>query len=777
MLKIKNITKIYELKHEMVKALNEVNVELANNGLVLLTGESGSGKTTLLNLIGGFDKASYGEIINEDILVDKLNNKELNDYRNLHIGYINQEIDLFNVLNVIENITLLNKSEETTANMDLLKIKELESRKINEISSGQKQRVSIARSLNKNALILLADEPTENLDQNNAILIFELLKSISKDRLVIVASHDIALAQKYADQIIKLENGQVVSNEIINSKEDINRTKNNIPHKLSFKNIAKFIKGFLFESKKKLILSTIVISLSLIFFMLSLMLKEFNLPKIHTETMINESEKYVAIINKWDYIIIPPLIEKLKKDNNINKKIQISNTYYQNGNPLTITTSNTFKISDATAYYSATILKTHVYEINDYAIDKDAKIIGKMPKEKNEILINQFTAELLKYYGVYKIVNGEEIEFAPNNIEEILNQEIKFGDWSNQTENYATIKITGIIEKDLSKYERLKKLRVENLNKNEELLFKDFAGKNLSYRNIYVTKEFKNYINDFVNYQLKTDSSILTNANEMVTTPFYEFNDPVETKNGNIYNLSENEIIISEEIASYLTNTNINEKITLYNVSKDYNEYIIKGISTDNNNYISKKASEKLLGGIRSVSTYLLEDDKTVLNKIFKTYDIKESDSLSSSTAYSDRILEHLKTLNILSNIFIYLSTVFLIFSIIMLTNYINNSIFVHKKDIAILKSLGIENKVIKRIFTLEVLSISGISFLITLIISTIIMIISNLIISNKLMFYFHPVRMNPINIILSLVIIGLITFILINLLLRKISKQNIIEI
>ena len=225
MVKLTNLTKIYKTANGQQKALNNVSFELASNGIVFVVGKSGSGKTTMMNLIGGLDFASNGQIIVDGNEITKFNEEEYENYRNSHVGFIFQDFFLLENLTVKENIEvslkLQNKEvEENEINkiLNLVDLDGLASRYPNELSGGQKQRVAIARALIKKPKILLADEPTGNLDSKTAGQILDVLKELSKDVLVLIVSHNMQEAQKYADRIIKLENGNVI--------DDIQRTKN-----------------------------------------------------------------------------------------------------------------------------------------------------------------------------------------------------------------------------------------------------------------------------------------------------------------------------------------------------------------------------------------------------------------------------------------------------------------------------------------------------------------------------------------------------------------------
>lgn len=218
MFKLNNVSKSYHTKAGVVQALNGVSLTLPDNGMVFLLGKSGSGKSTLLNLLGGLDSISSGEIFYNGCDIGKLSANEQNKYRNNNIGFIFQDYNLIDEYDVASNIdialALQNNNDSKSAILDALKavgLEEYGKRKTSELSGGQKQRIAIARVLAKKSNVILADEPTGNLDSENAAEIFEILKEISKTKLVIVVSHDEENAAKYGDRILSVKDGIVIS--------------------------------------------------------------------------------------------------------------------------------------------------------------------------------------------------------------------------------------------------------------------------------------------------------------------------------------------------------------------------------------------------------------------------------------------------------------------------------------------------------------------------------------------------------------------------------------
>lgn len=219
MLEVLNLTKIYKSKKGTdVHALDGVSLRFPEKGMVFLLGKSGSGKSTLLNVCGGLDSPTSGEIIVKGRSSKNFSQSDFDSYRNTFIGFIFQEYNILNEFTVEDNIALAlelqGKSKDKAAINKLLSdvdLVGLAKRKPNTLSGGQKQRIAIARALIKSPEIIMADEPTGALDSNTGRQVFETLKKLSEDKLVIVVSHDREFAELYGDRIIELKDGKVLS--------------------------------------------------------------------------------------------------------------------------------------------------------------------------------------------------------------------------------------------------------------------------------------------------------------------------------------------------------------------------------------------------------------------------------------------------------------------------------------------------------------------------------------------------------------------------------------
>ena len=274
MIEIRNVQKFYKTKNKNVKhALNNISLNFDNHGLIAIIGKSGCGKSTLLNIIGGLDNFDEGEIFINGKSTKNISKNEWDAIRNSLIGFIFQDYYLIDSLSVGENIKLtleLKGNDNLDKVNEALKIVELDGfyeNKVYEISGGEKQRAAIARAIVKDPKIILADEPTGNLDSTSGENIFQILKKLSKDKLVIIVTHDEEFAHKYADRIIKLKDGEVIEDCYIkNDKEDLSNTNTNLCKSLlPWKYVIHLGLNYLFLKKFRLVLMLILFILSLIF--------------------------------------------------------------------------------------------------------------------------------------------------------------------------------------------------------------------------------------------------------------------------------------------------------------------------------------------------------------------------------------------------------------------------------------------------------------------------------------------------------------------------------
>lgn len=219
MLKLKNITKTYISGDEKVDALKGVDIEFRESEFVSILGQSGCGKTTLLNIIGGLDRYTKGDLVINGKSTKDFKDRDWDAYRNYSVGFVFQSYNLISHQTILSNVELaltisgVSKKERKQRAIKALEdvgLKDHIHKKPNQLSGGQMQRVAIARALVNNPDIILADEPTGALDTKTSVQVMEILKEISKDKLIIMVTHNPELAEKYSSRIIKILDGKII---------------------------------------------------------------------------------------------------------------------------------------------------------------------------------------------------------------------------------------------------------------------------------------------------------------------------------------------------------------------------------------------------------------------------------------------------------------------------------------------------------------------------------------------------------------------------------------
>lgn len=235
MLELKNITKNYLSGDAEVKALKGISIEFRKSEFVSILGHSGCGKTTLLNIIGGLDRYTSGDLVIAGKSTKKFKDKDWDSYRNYSVGFIFQNYNLIGHQSVLANVELaltldgVSKKERRKRAIDALEkvgLKDQINKKPSQLSGGQMQRVAIARALVNDPEIVLADEPTGALDTETSVQIMNILQEISKDRLVIMVTHNSDLAEKYSSRIVRILDGVITDDSNPFTDEDRKKEKN-----------------------------------------------------------------------------------------------------------------------------------------------------------------------------------------------------------------------------------------------------------------------------------------------------------------------------------------------------------------------------------------------------------------------------------------------------------------------------------------------------------------------------------------------------------------------
>ena len=439
MIKLENLSKDYVSKKDVVtKALADINLTFEDKGMVFIIGKTGCGKSTLLNLLGLLDTPSSGDIIVDGQSIVKQDSKIEDNYRKNYVGFVFQEYNLIEEFTVYENIEVAVKLQGQKVNEEeidnLLKRFDLYEQKYklcNELSGGQKQRAAIIRAIVKKPKLILADEPTGALDSKTGEEILNTLKEISKEVLVIVVSHDEDYANRFADRIIEMKDGQIINDNVKATSEQkldkVDITKVNKKARLSFKEKLK-IGLFNFKHRlKKLVLMMFVAMFAFILLGTASTFVTYDKEQIIVNSMYENDDDQIFItdVNKSsNETLTSPLISSQIID-------EMEERYSRNFYP-EYAIDNRF--SDTLAYIDNAETDFYSeYEV-DYALEineeiaKDLNIdllYGRFPSADDEVVITDFLYNLYlkfgySYNGVYKnIVAFEDLESSTIQVENI----------------------------------------------------------------------------------------------------------------------------------------------------------------------------------------------------------------------------------------------------------------------------------------------------------------------------------------------------------------------
>ena len=603
MIELRSVDKTYNInKKNNVEALKNVSLRFPDKGIVFIVGESGSGKTTLLNLIGLLDKPDKGEIVVDSKCINKFKQKEIDYYRNTYVGFVFQEYNLISKYDVGKNVALAldlqkrkNYSQDIKDVLALVGLSGLEKRKISELSGGQRQRVAIARALIKNPHIILADEPTGNLDSANSEQIFELLKIISKTRLVIVVTHNTEYANKYADKIIEMKDGNIAN--VIARSEDIYTSNSKfllVKSKLSFIKSLSLAFANLKKKKIKLAVIAILITLSLSSFAFFFQLIKYDINKTHAQTMVNQNEtrmEITKVIKDQNFTTASPVITFTNSEvNEVKSKINYDmveiNKVVEDNNYLEISYAYSFNPNnDDTnnyAYYQLDTSTTLFVTYNEEQL-KELDLLGRMPINSHEIIINKVYADYIIKNGILIITNDKngniiQKEYFPTSYDELIASNVKiiFGS--------SYLNIVGIIDEDMSKYESLKNTLYDDIQIKPSELFNEFKTKYTSkLSEVIVNDNFFESLNLQENFVMSNDFykiAYVFNSNRFYPTSntalLYK---EITIYNGNeikkINSLADNELVLGTGMLDELYDNEYSNKLLEY-IAEKKNEYDLK---------------------------------------------------------------------------------------------------------------------------------------------------------------------------------------------------------
>ena len=425
MLKLKNVSKFYYSKGVIASGFNKVNIEFNLGEFVAIVGESGSGKSTLLNVISGLDSYEEGEMYINGEETSHYREVDFEEYRKKYVSNIFQNFNLVNSYTVYQNIELVllingyKKKEVKTKVLELIdkvKLTKYKNTKVSKLSGGQKQRVAIARALAKDTPIIACDEPTASLDSKSAKDVINTLKEVSKDKLVIVVTHNFAEVENIATRVVKMHDGKIVSDKYIDEpakKEEIADKENKSIGlfnmiRLGIRNTFNIIPKFLLIFFVFLFVATSLLSVYG-----SLKKSEYEEGKIGSNYFFHDTRDTRIIIKKNDNTAFTEEdFTNIKKLNNIKSIAK---------NDIMLDSELWFESNDDNPFYVSGTLQ----DIGDFDGQLD---YGRMPEKDNEVIV------LIDNYDYY----------FNDKLEEALAKTY----YLNGDKNSISVKITGVKYKD-----------------------------------------------------------------------------------------------------------------------------------------------------------------------------------------------------------------------------------------------------------------------------------------------------------------------------------------
>ena len=683
MLTLKNIKKIYEQSDEAV--LDYINLTFNRDEFVSILGCSGAGKSTLLNIIGGLDCKTSGKLLINDKDIYKCNDSNLDYYRKNNVGFIFQNYNLIEHLTVYENVMLpllltnyKNKHKRVLKMLDKVGLKDKKDSKICDLSGGQKQRVAISRALINNPDIILADEPTGALDYKTGYGIMNLIKKLSKNKLVIMVTHNKVLAKKYSSRIIYLDKGRVISDTNPSKKKKIYFNMKNNGRNLSIKNALLYSIKTIKAKRKSFLLTSLASSIGLI--LVALIISVSNGLK-------KEMNSYEKNVLSSVPIIIPSVKTKISDKSKIPKNKLYSYDYKEESkiNPINddfIKYINKMKTKlSCDINYSRNLkfnILTEDYNLLDnvefsqmpsikYIKKNYTLLAGSYPKNKNELML---------------------VADQKNRIDKNILDALKFNGDVNVSDIFKK-KMKLIFNDDFY----IKKDNVYFINKNFENVYKEKNNVALKIVGIIrLTKdEEESYKNDLANE--KSSLAYLSN------------------------------------LADDVIDKNINSDI-ISDINKNDN-IMVEGINR------AEGVLKKKLGGDKTPDLiYIYPKDYTSKNLIIKyinkyNKNKKESKKITYINYSKETIDASKQMINIISMVLILFSSISLICTSIMIGIITYISVNNRTKEIGILRSIGASKKEVAMIFLSEVLITGAFSGVIGIFISNILLFLGNIILRN----------------------------------------------
>lgn len=729
MIKLVNVYKYFNRgKKNEVKAIDNTSIDLPDKGIVTLLGPSGCGKTTLLNSIGGLSRINKGSIYIDGERIIKRSVNKIDKIRSLKIGYIFQNFNLLDDETVFDNVSLVLKinglkdKEEIKKRVNFclesLGIYRYRNRYASMLSGGERQRVAIARAIVKDPEVIIADEPTGNLDSKNTIEVMNIIKSISRDRLVILVTHERELAKFYSDRIIEISDGKIVKDyENVDNHELDYRLDNKIYLKdmenYSNKEVGSAKVEYYSDNNDKVSFKIVV--------------KNDN---IYIES---DSLKKIEVINNSNIELVDAHYEK------INKKV-----YEEFSFDFNKVKDNKFKEKYSSIYNVVTSTKKGFRKVLNYSFVKKLLLIGFFTSSlfimySVSSIMSTFKIDeknFVSYNKDYVLLNKKNMSVNEfNNLNNVSNVEYVLPSNGNVQVNFKFNKFlqtSGILESmsgSLASYSKVDKVinGVKTNGKKEIIIDKMVIDKFLSMGDAKNAgfNTYDNFINEYV-YLQNNDMYKIVGISDTNSPSIY-------VNDSEFVNFIENSLNDNSEDGSDKLKSYERSSITLTKGSLPVNDYEV--IVNENmkdmyplDKIIDKKVGDnklKVVGYYKSGSeSGLLVSENTIKNRLILTSDkfvISSSDKdstiseLKSSKynvvdTYKDSLSNYKRSIEESNRNKIIYSSVIVIISLIEIYLIVRSSFLSRVKEVGILRSIGVKRKDIYKMFMGEILSITLIS-------------------------------------------------------------------
>lgn len=677
MIKLKNVSKFYYSKGVIASGFTKVNLELNMGEFVAITGESGSGKSTLLNVTSGLDTYEEGEMYINGEETSHYTEKDFENYRRTYIGNIFQSFNLVNSYTVYQNIELIlllngekkkNVKEKINELIKKVGLEKFRNTKVSKLSGGQKQRVAIARALAKDTPIIIADEPTGNLDEKSAKEVIKLLSDIAKDKLVIIVTHNYEQVEEYVTRKIKMHDGKILEDKIIRPAKETNPVKTH-----NYKNITQLNKIRLGIRNAFNIIPKFLLVFAVYLFITAALLSEYASFKKEEQLTSTTGSNWIFSDLSTNRIIIKKengeafTEDEFKKIENIDKVKNIQRNDLLVDEEIALSNENVLEDGSVVATDNTLYLCGKVLELKNFEGKVD---LGRMPNNENEIIIEASKDD----YFISKDILEEELNREDFNTGEIKDDYklkivgIKYlPEESNGYTNNQKIYVSNKVIKDLEKEINEKYSTIKTLFMNKYYNYKVYPNDKVPEGKAYVSSDFESLV--------ENETPIGKNIEISVENIYYK--DNMTAKIEKIYKKSNIESLLG------LKEKDLQSDIIFIN-QQDYNKLFNKNIYQ---------------------SSVFVEDTRDVEEVSKELKDMGITALAIKDTLVNDGMAEILRIFKTVVTIVVVVALLFVSYFIIKIILKSRNVYF------STIRMLGASSKVCENLLVIELFAVSNLAF------------------------------------------------------------------